>query len=122
MTQRKTEAAKGKPWTAAEQSAAIAAYNAMMRAERKGEPYNKAAINRWLRDEGGADKHPPASFTYAAGNWRGSLAARSRGSIEAKFMNISSARESIGLPVLDGYKAAGNYQRSLVELIQSAEG
>jgi len=112
----------GKAWTEAEQAAAITAYNLMLAADNSGTKYNKAAFNRALRSEDTAKD----LLSIGAAGWPhdfalGALAARSRGAVEAKMMNISAAREKLGLPILKGYKAAGNYQRSLETAIQEAE-
>ena len=129
--QRQTEAARGKPWTEAEQLAAVFAYGAMLARLAEGQAgdapeLNKAAIIRVLRGEPKtADKFQrlPGLHQYRKehGPISGKLAARSRASVEAKFMNISAARRDLGLSVLPGYKPAGNYQKSLTDAIQSAE-
>lgn len=131
MRQCKTEAATGKPWTPDEQAAAVQAYNGMLEADNAGRPASKAAVIRWLRGDTQKNRHsknPDVTHAELAGIFwqRGTLAARSRGSVEAKFMNISAARADLERdtgepwPILKGYKAAGNYQRSLVELIQQS--
>ena len=128
MTTRKTSATVGQAWTPAEQAALIAAYNAMHRADTAGQKYSKAAINRYLRgDFGPADKSFSKDSDNTAGCspdlllYQGILAARSRGSVEAKLMNISGAREVLRLPILAGYKPAPNFQQSLIALVQQAE-
>lgn len=40
---------------------------------------------------------------------------RTEGSIEYKYQNISAALISLGLPYIEGYKPAWNYQRALVD-------
>jgi hypothetical protein len=136
MKQQKTEATRGKPWTPDEQAAAIAAYNAMLRATSAGLKFSKAGAIRWLRgdmprgiDRASIRKHTDAcnaasilGMNHApSARMLGALAARSRGSVEAKLMNISAARAQLGLPILPGYKPAGNFQRSLLEAVQLAE-
>jgi len=119
MTTRKTSAAVGKAWTENEQHALIRAYNAMMLADANSLPYSKAVINRLLRgDTTPADWQKP--WLNLQPYYR-ALAARSRGSVEAKLMNISGARETLGLPILNGYKPAPNFQRSLVDLVKQLE-
>ena len=122
-----------KPWNENEQAAIVAAYNAMLAIEATGYKYNKAAINRYLRGEDAKTdrgREPDRLAVNAVFDLRtmaehkagvpapvqparGSLAARSRGSLELKLMNISAARADLKLPTVKGYKAAGNYQKSL---------
>jgi len=139
MVTRKTAAAARQAWTPAEQRALIAAYNAMRLADFNGVAFSKAAINRWLRGDW-APAQMPTTYEQTTDTSlqgvrdcqvsadiqlgplaQGVLAARTHGSVEAKLMNISGARDSLGLPILKGYKPAPNYQRSLVELVQEAE-
>ena len=126
MTTRKTSAAVGKAWTTNEQRVLILAYNAMRNADTIGHKYSKAAINRFLR----GDHNTSTQYDRDAECARliglyiddaEALAARSRGSVEAKLMNISGARETLGLPILKGYKPAPNFQRSLVDLVKQLE-
>ena len=126
MTTRKTSATVGQAWTPAEQAALIAAYNAMHRADTAGQKYSKAAVNRYLRDDLPAAAAPHVKDIYCCHDLglkgcRGSLRARSRGSVEAKLMNISGARDVLHLPILAGYKPAPNFQTSLIALVQQAE-
>tara|TARA_R110000824_G_scaffold39711_11_gene119826 strand:+ start:8204 stop:8569 length:366 start_codon:yes stop_codon:yes gene_type:complete len=44
------------------------------------------------------------------------LSARTRGSIEAKMMNLSHAAVQCGDEAIPGYKAAGNFQRCLIQM------
>lgn len=130
---RKTEAKKGKPWTPAEQAGAVIAYNAMLAADQSGQPYSKAAINRYLRGdwpEAEYEGEPRPQFDKDAAHAHAIslpplaqriLHARSRGSVEAKWMNISACREKLALALLPGYKAAGNYQQSLLDAVKAAE-
>jgi hypothetical protein len=105
---------KGKPWSAAENSAAVSVYNYMMSHEGRGELYSKAAYIRALRNDRKPTDSSPIEQRHV-----GALADRGRGSIEFKFGNISAARADLGLPLLKGYKAAGNCQKSLREMIKT---
>ena len=89
---------KRRDWTDKEQQAICAAYVGMLLAEATGQRFNKSQIRRELI---GSDENP------------GPLNARSNGSVEAKFMNVSAAAIAIGLPIVRGYKPATNYQASL---------
>ena len=42
------------------------------------------------------------------------LLARSEGSIEFKHQNVSGVLVELGLPYIEGYKPAGNYQKTLL--------
>ena len=72
--------------------AAVAAYIDMLQKERRGEAYVKAHSVRALGQI---------------------LPARSPGSIERKFQNISAILDESGLPWIDGYKPLSNYQDEL---------
>jgi hypothetical protein len=63
-----------------------------------GQNYNKAEHNRRLREK---------------------LTARSKSSIEFKHQNVSAVLLQLGLPPIDGYKPAKNYQRSLVGSVKT---
>jgi hypothetical protein len=80
------------PWTAIEIEAAISAYLDMLQKERRGERYTKRDVVR---------------------NLQVLVPARSSGSIEFKFGNISAVLDEVGLPMIDGYKPYPNYQRDL---------
>jgi hypothetical protein len=82
----------GKAWNRWEIDAAVAAYLDMLQRERRGEPYVKAQTVRTLREL---------------------LPARTPGSIERKFQNISAVLDEAGLPWIDGYKPLSNYQDEL---------
>lgn len=49
----------------------------------------------------------------------GPCPTRSRGSLEAKLMNVSGASERIGEPIIPGYKAAPNCQRVMIEIART---
>jgi 5-methylcytosine-specific restriction protein A len=86
-------------WSTTENAALVAAYFNMLSLSQAGKAFNKAAIRRNLI--------------------AGPLAARSQGSIEFKLMNISGVCVALGLPVLQGYQPASNYQRDLVLAVQA---
>ncbi len=65
----------------------------MLRLDLGGQPYSKAEHNRTLRE---------------------SLDARTKGSVEFKHQNVSAVLLGMGLPYIDGYKPARNYQRSVL--------
>src|SRR3954447_1076890 len=71
----------------------------MLRAELAGEPYSKSDHNR---------------------NLRPLLNNRSKSSVEFKHQNISAVLVGMGLPYIDGYKPARNFQKAL--LPQAVEG
>ena len=91
------EAAGGTPWTPLEVEAAVADYFAMLEKELEGEAFDKAEHNRLLR------RRLP----------------RSKGSVEYKHRNISAVLIELGLPYIEGYKPAGNYQGLLLDVVQS---
>jgi hypothetical protein len=85
------------PWTRLEVEAAVADYLDMLVKELQGEAFDKAEHNRLLR------RRLP----------------RSKGSVEYKHRNISAVLIELGLPYIEGYKPAGNYQGLLVDVVQS---
>jgi hypothetical protein len=91
----------GKAWTRWEVDAAVVAYLDMLQKERRGEAYVKAGV---VRDVAGL------------------LPARSKGSIERKFQNISAILDESGLPWIDGYKPLSNYQDELALAVMEAVG
>lgn len=82
MTVEKSE------WSDAELEHAVDAYLWMLNEEIAARPYNKSEVNRKLRE--------------------GSLAGRSRASIEYRMQNISAALQELCLPRIDGYLPAKN--------------
>jgi Domain of unknown function (DUF3883) len=76
-------------WSREEVEATVADYLDMLRAELRGEPYNKTEHRRRLQRL---------------------LPARSDGAIERKHMNISAVLHELGFPSIDGYKPYRNYQ------------
>jgi hypothetical protein len=84
---------RGQPWSRDEVDLIVADYFLMLRAELAGKPYSKAEHNRTLRPL---------------------LDNRSKSSIEFKHQNISAVLVGMGLPYIDGYKPAKNYQKLAV--------
>lgn len=83
-------------WSRREAEAIVADYFDMLKREMAGEPVNKAEHNRLLRTE----------------------INRSRGSIEFKHANISSALHQLGIPrIIDGYKPRPNIQGLLLDVV-----
>lgn len=82
----------GTAWSDEEAGLLIADYFDMLQLDLLGHDYNKAEHNRLLREK---------------------LTARSKSSIEFKHQNVSAVLLRLGLPTIDGYKPAKNYQRSL---------
>jgi 5-methylcytosine-specific restriction protein A len=78
----------GGDWTDEELGAAVDAYLQMLDSERRGEAYNKAAVNRALRE--------------------GPLSDRTAGSVEFRMQNISAVLNDRQLMWLSGYKPAAN--------------
>src|SRR5207237_352308 len=77
-------------WSRDEVDLIVSDYFRMLRAELDGGSYSKAAHNRGLQPL---------------------LDGRSKSSIEFKHQNISAVLVGLGLPYIDGYKPARNYQR-----------
>lgn len=97
---------RGAAYSDAELKATAAAYVAMAIGQYIGVKVNKAALTRELQ--------------------AGACADRSRGSLDAKFMNYSAVAVDNGmLPGLPfgyvkGYKPAPNYQRAMVAALDAA--
>lgn len=75
-------------WSDAELAVAIKAYLQMLHLELQGVPYNKAAVNRALRE--------------------GALTGRTKASIEFRMQNISAALYELKMPYIAGYLPARN--------------
>ena len=101
MTDLLTDGRTGEPWTALEIEAVVAGYAEMLRMELRGERYSKADAVRRL----GA-----------------LLPARSSGSIERKFQNVSAVLDESGLEWIDGYKPLPHYQRDLKPAVIATMG
>ncbi len=99
---------RGKAYSENELQATAAAYVRMAVGQACGQKVNKAALTRELQ--------------------AGVCADRSRGSIDAKFMNYSAVAVDHamlpGLPFgyVKGYKPAPNYQKAMVEALRDAIG
>ena len=89
---------KGKVWSDEEVGLLIADYFDMLKLDLLGQEYNKAEHSRQLRE---------------------SLDGRSKPSVEFKHRNVSAVLLKLGLPYIDGYKPAQNYQRSLVDAVRT---
>lgn len=85
-------------WTEQEVGLLIADYFDMLQWDLLGKKYSKADHNRLLQEK---------------------LDARSKGSVEFKHRNVSAVLLNLGLPYIDGYKPAKNFQRSLVDAVRS---
>ena len=92
--QEAAEEVTGSVWSDEEVRLLVADYFDMLQLDLLGEDYNKAEHNRLLREK---------------------LTARSKSSVEFKHQNVSAVLLKLGLPYIDGYKPARNYQRSLVD-------
>jgi hypothetical protein len=86
-------------WTPEEQRTAVIAYFFMLEAQQKGHSFNKAAIARQVLPR---------------------LNNRTKGSYEAKLMNISAIMTAHGLPTVKGYKSLGHIQKSLADAVLAA--
>ena len=85
----------GTGWSSAELDAIVADYFKMLQAEQARQPYNKTAHRKALM----AEVH------------------RSDGSIEFKHQNISAVLTQLGLPRINGYKPAWNFQGAIADAI-----
>ena len=92
--QEEPEEGTGKPWSDEEVRLIVADYFDMLQLDLVGKPYKKSEHNERLREK---------------------LNGRSRPSVEFKHRNISAVLLSLGIPCIDGYKPAKNFQRSLVD-------
>jgi hypothetical protein len=92
------EGQTGTDWSEEEVRLIVADYFEMLQRELLGQPYNKAAHRRRLNQD---------------------LKKRTRTSIEYKHENISAVLVSLGLPYINGYKPASNYQRLLAQEVEA---
>ena len=83
-------------WSQQEVQAIVADYFDMLIAELQGRPFSKTDHRRTLLPQ---------------------LNGRSEGSIEYKYQNISAVLHQKGFRYVDGYKPHGNYQRSVVGIV-----
>jgi 5-methylcytosine-specific restriction protein A len=92
-------------WSDMELEAAVDAYLSMLQKERMSEPFNKAEINRNLRE--------------------GALSARGKSSVEMRMHNLSSIFLAMGLRRVEGYVPrdnAGTNIRSKIQAILERKG
>ena len=83
-------------WSREEVRAIVTDYFDMLKAELSGEPYNKSEHRRELAKR---------------------LNDRSKGSIEFKHANVSSALAELGLPYIEGYKPREHSQGAVAEIV-----
>lgn len=84
-------------WSAAEVDAVVADYFAMLELELRGVSFSKTEHRQRLREQ---------------------LSGRSDGSVEYKHQNISAVMLDLGMPPIDGYKPASNYQELLYHVVE----
>lgn len=87
-------------WTDAELASAVLGYLEMLSDELAGRPYNKADVNRQLRE--------------------GPLSHRTKASVEFRMQNISAALYELKMPHLSGYLPARNIGSAVKEKIITA--
>jgi 5-methylcytosine-specific restriction protein A len=89
-------------WSKEELTSAVRAYLEMLRLELQGRSYNKAQVNRALRE--------------------GPLAGRTKASVEFRMQNISAALYELKMPYIAGYLPARNIgsavKEKMVELLR----
>ena len=90
-------ASRGTHWTTREIEAIVEDYFDMLETELAGGAVVKAERNRTLQN----------------------VIDRSRGSIEYKHQNVSAVMAALGLPFIQGYKPAANYQHALFDAIEA---
>jgi hypothetical protein len=96
--QEAVQEAKAIVWSEDEVRLLVADYFDMLQLDLLGKTYNKAEHNRLLREK---------------------ITTRSKSSVEFKHQNVSAVLLELGLPYIDGYKPARNFQRSLVDVVKS---
>lgn len=90
---RAMDSKAGQDWTAQEVELIVGDYLGMLLSELAGQPFNKAARNRNLRQQ---------------------LPSRTESSIEFKHANISAVMLELGFPYIRGYQPRRNFQRGLL--------
>lgn len=88
----------GRSWSERENHRIVEDYFMMLLEEARGNPYVKAGHRRQLSPK---------------------LNDRSAGAIEYKHQNISAVLLELGLPYIEGYKPATNYQESLRDVVEA---
>lgn len=96
MLQQKTHNVMAESWSQAEVEIIVADYFQMLTEEIAGKPFNKAQHRRALLPL---------------------LNNRNESSIEFKHQNISAVLAKLGLPYINGYKPAWNYQKLLEQVV-----
>ena len=86
-----------KPWSDGDVSALLRVYYTFLNYQQSGEAYTKAPAVRSLAADLG----------------------RTKGSIEAKMMNVSAVLNDRGLPFVTGYKPLSNYNKSLADQVEN---
>ena len=110
-TRRETQARTA--WTDAETLSLCALYAHMLDLQTVGH------LGRGKTDNG----TPRVSKATLVRAWIADNApGRSKGSVEAKLMNLSAARIEMGLPIVDGYKALPNMGADVRRAALSAWG
>ena len=95
-TRRKAQTRR--TWTDAEVRTLCALYQSMLTAQRAGERFVKA----------------PAVRACAA------ELQRSKGSVEAKLMNLSACQRDLGRDYVAGYKPLPSYAKSMLQIVEGA--
>ncbi|PVZ67784.1 DUF3883 domain-containing protein [Pelagibaculum spongiae] len=90
--------AKAPGWTDDEVEALIESYLEMLKLDLPSLPYSKAEYRRQLMPK---------------------LNGRSHSSIEYKYQNLSAVLDELGLPRIDGYQPAKNYQKRLKVIVEN---
>ena len=94
-TRRKTQ--KRRAWTDAEVRTLCALYSLMLDAQRAGKAFCKAPAVRAVAAE----------------------LQRSKGSVEAKLMNLSACQRDLGRDFVAGYKPLPSYAKSMLQIVES---
>lgn len=105
------------PWTAHENRAICSLYHAMWRRLEDGKKLNKAALIR-VAQHGIGPRDLSHETVEEAVPFAKKLAARSKGSVEAKLMNVTAILEATPpldqfSLIADGYVPMSNYQAAL---------
>ena len=82
-------------WTSDNVNALLELYGYFLQCQRDGVKYSKAQLVRELAASQG----------------------RSKGSVEAKMMNVSAVLQSLGVDWVNGYKPLGNYNKALLDQV-----
>jgi len=85
------------PWTDEHVDQLLGRYFQFLAMQTSNQPYQKAAIVRELAAAQG----------------------RSKGSVEAKMMNVSAVLESMGKEWVTGYKPLSNFNKALLDQVQA---